>query len=146
MTIAAPSVDDSPALKPLPTVLGIVAGSADVISFLGLRGLVVAHITGNLIILAAHVVTGGDRPVATQAREHDLELLLHGPTAVLLLLAQRTLLMVERPILSGAPDAIRDSSPPAARLRSRPATLTQYLSTTRRGADQRHSRYPPVSL
>ena len=49
------------------------------------------------------------------------------------------LLQVERPILSGAPDAIRASPPPATRLRSRPATLTQYLSTTRRGADQEAS-------
>ena len=64
MTVAAPSVDDSPALKLLPTVLSIVAGSADVISFLGLRGLFVAHITGNLIILAAHVVTGAQVGIA----------------------------------------------------------------------------------
>lgn len=35
-----------------------MAGSADVISFLGLRALFVAHITGNLIIIAAHLVTG----------------------------------------------------------------------------------------
>jgi uncharacterized membrane protein YoaK (UPF0700 family) len=33
-----------------------VAGSADVISFLGFGGLFVAHITGNLIILAARLV------------------------------------------------------------------------------------------
>ncbi|HTF46722.1 MAG TPA: DUF1275 family protein [Pseudonocardia sp.] len=55
---AAPSVDTSLGLKLLPTVLSVIAGSADVISFLGLGGLFVAHITGNLVILAAHVVTG----------------------------------------------------------------------------------------
>jgi uncharacterized membrane protein YoaK (UPF0700 family) len=42
----------------LPALLSIVAGSADVISFLGSGGLFVAHITGNLIILAARVVAG----------------------------------------------------------------------------------------
>ena len=40
----------------LPALLSIVAGSADVISFLGSGGLFVAHITGNLIILAARLV------------------------------------------------------------------------------------------
>src|SRR6202789_3011029 len=44
--------------KLLPGVLSIVAGSVDVISFLGLGGLFAAHITGNLVILAAHIVTG----------------------------------------------------------------------------------------
>lgn len=56
--VPAPSVDASPGLTLLPTVLSVIAGSADVISFLGLGGLFVAHITGNLVILAAHVVTG----------------------------------------------------------------------------------------
>ncbi len=56
--VPAPSVDASPGLKLLPTLLSVIAGSADVISFLGLGGLFVAHITGNLVILAAHVVTG----------------------------------------------------------------------------------------
>jgi uncharacterized membrane protein YoaK (UPF0700 family) len=60
----APSVDSSPATKLLPTVLSTIAGSADVISFLGLGGLFTAHITGNLIILAAHLVTGGAANVA----------------------------------------------------------------------------------
>ncbi|MBV8652234.1 MAG: DUF1275 domain-containing protein, partial [Alphaproteobacteria bacterium] len=45
-------------------VLSLTAGSVDVISFLGLGGLFTAHITGNLVILAAHVVSGGDAPVA----------------------------------------------------------------------------------
>jgi uncharacterized membrane protein YoaK (UPF0700 family) len=56
--VSAPSVDASLRLKLLPAVLSVIAGSADVISFLGFGGLFVAHITGNLVILAAHVVTG----------------------------------------------------------------------------------------
>ena len=55
---AAVSVDSSLATKLLPGVLSIVAGSVDVISFLGLGGLFAAHITGNLVVLVAHVVTG----------------------------------------------------------------------------------------
>jgi len=45
-------------------VLSLIAGSVDVISFVGLGGLFTAHITGNLVILAAHVVSGGDAPLA----------------------------------------------------------------------------------
>jgi uncharacterized membrane protein YoaK (UPF0700 family) len=52
------SVDSSLGTKLLPGVLSIIAGSVDVISFLGLGGLFAAHITGNLVVLAAHVVTG----------------------------------------------------------------------------------------
>jgi uncharacterized membrane protein YoaK (UPF0700 family) len=52
------SVDSSLGTKLLPGVLSIVAGSVDVISFLGLGGLFAAHITGNLVVLAAHIVTG----------------------------------------------------------------------------------------
>ena len=42
----------------LPAVLSVIAGSVDVISFLGLDGLFNAHITGNLVIIAAHMVAG----------------------------------------------------------------------------------------
>ena len=42
----------------LPSVLSMIAGSADVIGFLGLGGLFTAHITGNLILIAAHIVSG----------------------------------------------------------------------------------------
>jgi len=45
-------------MKMLPSVLSMIAGSADVIGFLGLGGLFTAHITGNLILIAAHIVTG----------------------------------------------------------------------------------------
>jgi uncharacterized membrane protein YoaK (UPF0700 family) len=48
----------------LPGVLSVIAGSVDVISFLGLGGLFTAHITGNLVVLAAHIVTGKAVPLA----------------------------------------------------------------------------------
>jgi len=57
--IAVPSVDSSVGMKLLPTVLSTIAGSTDAICFLGLGGLFTAHITGNLVVLAAHVVSGG---------------------------------------------------------------------------------------
>jgi uncharacterized membrane protein YoaK (UPF0700 family) len=50
--VPIPSVDGSLGTKLL------TAGSVDVISFLGLGGLFTAHITGNLVILAAHLVSG----------------------------------------------------------------------------------------
>jgi len=59
-----PSVGGSRAAGWLPFVLSLVAGATDVIGFLLLGGLLTAHITGNLVILAAHVVGGGDTPLA----------------------------------------------------------------------------------
>jgi uncharacterized membrane protein YoaK (UPF0700 family) len=53
-----PSVDTTVGTKTLPLVLSFVAGATDIISFLGLGGLFTAHITGNLVILAAHLVSG----------------------------------------------------------------------------------------
>jgi uncharacterized membrane protein YoaK (UPF0700 family) len=78
----APSVDSSRRLQLLPAVLSVVAGSADVISFLGLGGLFVAHITGNLAVLAAHLVTGAPGGVA---------LLLSVPVFILALALTRLL-------------------------------------------------------
>jgi uncharacterized membrane protein YoaK (UPF0700 family) len=43
----------------LPLVLSVTAGAVDVIGFLALDGLFTAHITGNLVVLAVHYVTGG---------------------------------------------------------------------------------------
>ena len=43
----------------LMAVLSVTAGAVDVIGFLALGGLFTAHITGNVVVLAAHYVTGG---------------------------------------------------------------------------------------
>jgi uncharacterized membrane protein YoaK (UPF0700 family) len=51
-------------MKLLPAVLSVIAGSTDSISFLGLGGLFTAHITGNLVILAAHVVSRTEAELA----------------------------------------------------------------------------------
>jgi uncharacterized membrane protein YoaK (UPF0700 family) len=59
-----PSVDSSLSMRTLPFLLSVIAGATDVISFLGLDGLFTAHITGNLAILAAHVVSGGTAPLS----------------------------------------------------------------------------------
>jgi len=56
--LPAPSPDDSVSARLLPTVLSLIAGSTDVIGFLALNGLFTAHITGNLVILAAHIARG----------------------------------------------------------------------------------------
>ena len=58
--MSAPAVDSSLGTKLLPTVLSLIAGSVDVISFLGLGGLFTAH----MAILAAHVVSGGAAQLA----------------------------------------------------------------------------------
>jgi uncharacterized membrane protein YoaK (UPF0700 family) len=42
----------------LPSILGLIAGSTDTIGFLGLNGLFTAHITGDLVTLAAHFAAG----------------------------------------------------------------------------------------
>ena len=61
---AGSPIDRSLAATFLPVVLSLVAGSVDMISFLKLGGLFAAHITGNLVILAAHVVAGDKAPLA----------------------------------------------------------------------------------
>ena len=49
---------DSVATMCLPLVLSVVAGSVDVIGFLALDGLFTAHITGNIVVIAARFVAG----------------------------------------------------------------------------------------
>jgi uncharacterized membrane protein YoaK (UPF0700 family) len=62
--VPTPSIESSLGTRLLPTVLSIIAGSVDAIGFLGLGGLFAAHVTGNLVILAAHLVRGSGAPVA----------------------------------------------------------------------------------
>jgi uncharacterized membrane protein YoaK (UPF0700 family) len=63
-TPAVPSVDDSSGLMLLPFVLSMIAGSTDVIGFLGLGGLLTAHITGNLVILVARLIAKDPVPLS----------------------------------------------------------------------------------
>ena len=51
-------------LQLLTILLSLTAGSLDVITYLGLGGLFTAHITGNLVILAARVAGGGATDLA----------------------------------------------------------------------------------
>ena len=48
----------------LPFVLSMIAGSTDVIGFLGLGGLLTAHITGNLVMLVARFVANDPVPLS----------------------------------------------------------------------------------
>ena len=48
----------------LPFVLSVIAGATDIIGVLGLNGLFTAHITGNLVLLAARIVAGRPAPVS----------------------------------------------------------------------------------
>lgn len=48
----------------LPFALSVIAGSVDVIGFLGLDGLFTAHITGNLVILVSRLLAGRQAPIA----------------------------------------------------------------------------------
>ena len=62
--VTVPSVDSSLVTRLIPGLLSVIAGSTDVIGFLGLGGVFTAHITGNLVILAAHIVTGHEAQIA----------------------------------------------------------------------------------
>ena len=62
--LAIPSIDQSLTMMLLPTVLSLIAGSCDIITFIGLGGLFSAHITGNLVVLIAHVVAGEHAPIS----------------------------------------------------------------------------------
>jgi uncharacterized membrane protein YoaK (UPF0700 family) len=52
------AVSDRLGTKLLTFVLSVIAGSVDVIGFLGLGALFIAHITGNLVVLAARTAAG----------------------------------------------------------------------------------------
>src|SRR6202140_5668782 len=103
------SVDSSLTMKLLPAVLSLAAVSVDVISFLGLGGLFTAPITGNLVILASHIVNGGEAPVAPMLSVPvfmvvlGLTRLLVGGLESLGLASLRTLLLLQLLLLAGFP-------------------------------------------
>src|SRR5262245_24390002 len=72
----------------LPAVLGMTAGAVDVTGFLALGGLFTAHITGNIVILAAHYITGSFGEIAP---------LLSAPVFVVLL-GVITVMFIRKPI------------------------------------------------
>ncbi|HTO63323.1 MAG TPA: YoaK family protein [Bradyrhizobium sp.] len=106
--MSAPSVDRSLGTKLLPSVLSLTAGSADVISFLGLGGLFTAHITGNLVILAAHVVRGDEAQLAPMLSVPvfmmvlGLTRLLAGGLEAIGLASLRPLLLLQFLLLAGS--------------------------------------------
>jgi uncharacterized membrane protein YoaK (UPF0700 family) len=76
------SVGDALGTKLLTFVLSVIAGSVDVIGFLGLGTLFIAHVTGNLVILAARAAAGEHAPAAH---------LLSVPVFIIALVAARLL-------------------------------------------------------
>jgi uncharacterized membrane protein YoaK (UPF0700 family) len=76
------SVSDPLGTKLLTFVLSVIAGSVDVIGFLGLGTLFIAHVTGNLVILAARAAAGEHAPTAH---------LLSVPVFIIALVAARLL-------------------------------------------------------
>src|SRR6185369_15396213 len=76
------SVGDPLDTKLLIFVLSVIAGSVDVIGFLGLGTLFIAHVTGNLVILAARAAAGEHAPAAH---------LLSVPVFIMALVAARLL-------------------------------------------------------
>ena len=63
MRAAAP-LDNAGLFQPLRIVLSVIAGCTDIIGFLSLNGLFTAQVTGNLVLLAAHVVAGSEVQIA----------------------------------------------------------------------------------
>ncbi|SED22897.1 YoaK family protein [Bradyrhizobium erythrophlei] len=78
----AESVSDRLGTKLLILVLSVIAGSVDVIGFLGLGALFIAHITGNLVVLAARTAAGEHASAAH---------LLSVPVFIIVLFATRLL-------------------------------------------------------
>ena len=64
MTNASPIGTDTKASVKLPGVLALLAGITDVTSWILLGGLFTAHVTGNLVVVAADIVTGAQPHLA----------------------------------------------------------------------------------
>ena len=88
----------------LVAALSTTAGAVDVIGFLGLGGLFVAHITGNLVVLAAHYATGSFSQIAPLLSVPLFVVVLGTVTALFVdhetRRARRTLLILEAVFLS----------------------------------------------
>lgn len=56
---------DLGSVRVLLFLLSVIAGTTDVIGFLGLNGLFTAHITGNLVLLCTHLAGTGDIQTAS---------------------------------------------------------------------------------
>jgi uncharacterized membrane protein YoaK (UPF0700 family) len=103
-----PLVESSLNAKLLPTVLSVIAGSVDAIGFLGLGGLFTAHVTGNLVILAAHLVSGSGAPVTSMlsvpvfVAALGLTRLLAGALARIGFASLRPLLLLQLLLLTGS--------------------------------------------
>jgi uncharacterized membrane protein YoaK (UPF0700 family) len=106
-SVSAPAIDSSRAIRALLIVLSITAGCTDIISFLGLNGLFTAHITGNLVILAAHIVGGGEAQIAPMLSVPvfivmvGLTVLLAGGLESIGLASLRPLLLLQFLLLAG---------------------------------------------
>ena len=88
-------------------MLSVIAGTTDVIGFLGLGGLFTAHITGNLVILAAHFAAGGAARVAAMLSVPvfmivlGLSRLLAGGLEAIGIASLRPLLLLQLLLLAG---------------------------------------------
>lgn len=69
-------------MRALAFLLSVIAGATDIIGFLGLNGLFTAHITGNIVVLAAHVV-GGDPAIVSYILSVPVFMVVLGATRLL---------------------------------------------------------------
>ncbi len=83
----------------LPFILSVIAGSTDTIVFLGMSGLFTAHITGNLVFLAAHTIAG-DPAVLSYLLAVPMYILVLLLTSVLASRLERWGFETLRPLLS----------------------------------------------
>lgn len=52
-------------IRALPFILSVIGGSTDTIGLLALNGLFTAHVTGNIVIIAAHIIAGEHTTLST---------------------------------------------------------------------------------
>ena len=107
MTTTAPKTATTPSVR-LPGVLALLAGVTDVTSWILLGGLFTAHVTGNLVLVAADIVTGSAPHLVTVLALPAFLITTVAATAVARKLAgndrrmQRTLLGAQAVLLAGA--------------------------------------------